>query len=75
MTTQLRFFSYVYEPNVHLVISESITIFYHLLKHSHDDTNPCFKTEVLTKEIRFYYQSLDCPPSDVHNYVGTLKNF
>ena len=34
-----KIFSYVYEPNVHLVISEYITIIYHLLKHTHNDNN------------------------------------
>ena len=39
-----KIFSYVYEPNVHLVISECITVFYHLLRHSHDDTNVFLKS-------------------------------
>jgi hAT family protein/uncharacterized protein DUF4413 len=38
-----KIFSYVYEPNVHLVISECITVFYHLLRHSHDDSNVFLK--------------------------------
>ncbi|XP_057518601.1 uncharacterized protein LOC130799505 isoform X2 [Amaranthus tricolor] len=37
--------------------------------------DPCFKTEVLTKVIGLYYQSLDRPPTDVHNYVGTCKKY
>ena len=41
-----KIFSYVYEPNVHLKISECVTIFYHLLKHSHDDTNVFLKSIV-----------------------------
>ena len=41
---QIRFFPLVvYEPNVHLVVSECITIFYHLLKYSHDYTNVFLK--------------------------------
>ena len=35
--------------------------------------DPCFKTENITKLIGFYYQSLDRPYSDVHNYVGNSK--
>ena len=42
-----KIFSYVYEPNVHLVISECITIFYHLVEHWHNDTN-IFLKPILT---------------------------
>src|SRR5688572_999105 len=35
--------------------------------------DPCFKTKNLTKLIGFFYQSLDRPPIDVHNYVGNCK--
>ena len=42
---QIRFFPLVvYEPNVLLVVSECVTIFYHLLKHSHDYTNVFLKS-------------------------------
>ena len=34
----------MYEPNVHLIISECITIFYDLLSHSYKDTNEYLKT-------------------------------
>ena len=40
---ETKIFSYVYEPNVHLVISECIIVFYHLLRHSHDDSNVFLK--------------------------------
>jgi hAT family protein/uncharacterized protein DUF4413 len=100
-----KIFSYVYQPNVHLVISECVTVFYHLHSYSYEDTNiflkpileemmnkwktyfndfpyiygiatildPCFKTEALSKIIGFYYQALNRPATDVHNYVGNCK--
>ena len=35
--------------------------------------DPCLKMENLTKLIGFYYQSLDHPPNELHNYVGNCK--
>ena len=54
----IKIFSYVYEPNVHLVISEKITILYQLVNHSHNDINGFLKPileDMMEKWNKYFY--------------------